>query len=143
MDNIRHEFRKYAEFNRDVLYPAEMKKKELEARIRELLFKKYKRLADKLFIDDMPEIKAGKYKREDVEVNPYFLEIVNCASNPSDMSYTMFTFKVKYWITTSKSTNEKGEIEDNVTEIEKIVKPHIALRFFSNYIGDEDEEANC
>lgn len=143
MDNIRHEFRKYAEFNRDVLYPAEMKKKELEARIRELLFNKYKRLADKLFIDDMPEIKVGKYKREDVEVNPYFLEILSCASNPSDMSYTMFTFKVKYWITTSRSTNEKGEIEDNVTEIEKIVKPHIALRFFSNYIGDEDEEANC
>jgi len=142
MDNIRHEFRKYAEFNRDVLYPAEMKKKELEARIRVLLFSKYKRLVDKLFIDDMPEIKVGKYKREDVEVNPYFLEILNCASNPSDMSYTMFTFRVKYWITT-RSINEKGEIEDNTTEIEKIVKPHIALRFFSNYIGNEDEEANC
>ena len=142
MDNIRHEFRKYAEFNRDVLYPAEMKKKELEARIRVLLFSKYKRLVDKLFIDDMPEIKVGKYKREDVEVNPYFLEILNCASNPSDMSYTMFTFRVKYWITT-RSISEKGEIEDNVTEIEKIVKPHIALRFFSNYIGNEDEEANC
>lgn len=142
MDNIRHEFRKYAEFNRDVLYPAEMKKKELEARIRVLLFSKYKRLVDKLFIDDMPEIKVGKYKREDVEVNPYFLEILNCASNPSDMSYTMFTFRVKYWITT-RSINENGEIEDNTTEIEKIVKPHIALRFFSNYIGNEDEEANC
>lgn len=142
MDNIRHEFRKYAEFNRDVLYPTEMKKKELEARIRVLLFSKYKRLADKLFIDDMPEIKVGKYKREDVEVNPYFLEILNCASNPYDMSYTMFTFRVKYWITT-RSINEKGEIEDNTTEIEKIVKPHIALRFFSNYIGNEDEEANC
>jgi hypothetical protein len=143
MDNIRHEFRKYAEFNKEVLYPAEMKKKEIEAKIRELLFKKYKRLADKLFIDDMPEIKTGRYKREDIEVNPYFLEIVNCASNPSDMSYTMFTFRVKYWITTGRAINEKGEEEDSVTEIERIVKPHIALRFFSNYIGDEDEEADC
>ena len=137
MDNIRHEFNKYAEFNRDVLVPAQCKKKELEAKIRDLLFSKYKRLANKLFIDDMPEIVEGKYKKEDVEVNPYFLEIVSCVSNATDISLTMFSFKVKYWITIGKSINKEGP---EAIEIERVVQSRLPLRFFSNYIGDEDEE---
>ena len=131
MDNIRHEFREFAMLWRDTLQPALSKKFELEVRIRDLLFSKYRVLANKLFIENIPEVVAGTCKKEDVVFDPMFLEIIDAQSNSADISLTTFTFRIKYYI------KKEG---CSVPPRECTIRPKLLLRFFSNYISGNEED---
>ena len=136
MDNIRHEFKEFATFYRDTVAPTLLKIKEYECRIRELLFTKYTRLADNLFLPLIPEVREKKVEKEKIFIDPTFLEIIDVRTNPADISITLFTFKIRYGII--------GELEDKLEGPfrECIIRPRIPLRFFSNYIGDEEKNSD-
>ena len=139
MDNIRHEFREFAIFWRDTLVPAFSKKFELESKIRDLLFSKYRGLANKLFLENIPEVKSGTCKKEDVVFDTTFLEIVDAQSSSADISLTTFIFRIKYYI---KSEQTYG---CDINPKTLTIRPKLTLRFFSNYIpGDEkDIDFDC